>query len=229
MSHPTPQPGQRPADRRDRAPAPADRYDEGRVRASDAEREAVVERLRVASVEGRLTFEELTERTEAAYAAVTRAELEDVTRDLPALGAPGAERAPRQVLRRFTAILGDCEERLSGRIDEDLEALSVMGDVVLDLRAAQVPSGEVTINATAFLGDVRIIVPDGVRVALSGHAVLGDRRVLTREPGPGHRLPVVRVHAQAILGDVTVVDDEHAGGPVRRVVDSWRERRRTRD
>jgi hypothetical protein len=36
----------------------------------DAEREAVVERLRVATAEGRLTFGELTERTEAAYTAL---------------------------------------------------------------------------------------------------------------------------------------------------------------
>ena len=47
----------------------------GKVRASDAEREAVVERLRVATVEGRLTLSELTERTEAAYTATTRGEL----------------------------------------------------------------------------------------------------------------------------------------------------------
>jgi hypothetical protein len=39
----------------------------GKVRASDAEREAVVERLRVATAEGRLTFGELAERTEAAW------------------------------------------------------------------------------------------------------------------------------------------------------------------
>jgi len=46
-----------------------------KVRASDAEREAVVERLRVATAEGRLTFGALTERTKAAYTATTRGEL----------------------------------------------------------------------------------------------------------------------------------------------------------
>jgi hypothetical protein len=34
----------------------------GEVRASDAEREAAVERLRVATVEGRLTLSELTQQ-----------------------------------------------------------------------------------------------------------------------------------------------------------------------
>ena len=53
------------------------------VRASDSEREAAVERLRAASVEGRLTLGELTTRTEAAYSAQTRGELARITADLP--------------------------------------------------------------------------------------------------------------------------------------------------
>jgi hypothetical protein len=57
--------------------------DSGTVRASDDEREAVVERLRAASAEGRLTLEELTTRTEAAYGARTRGELVEITADPP--------------------------------------------------------------------------------------------------------------------------------------------------
>lgn len=190
------------------------------IRASDAEREAVVERLRIASIEGRLTFEELTERSEAAYAAVTRGELEDITADLPGLGAPGANPAPRQDRRRFSAVMGDCKERIVGRIDGPLEAMAIMGDVVLDLRGAQVPTGEISISATAVMGDVKIIVPDGVSVELSGHAFLGDRRVGVREPRPGAPVPVVRVTAHAVMGDVKIVDDEHHA-PLRRAIASW--------
>ena len=62
----------------------------GKVRASDAEREAVVERLRVATVEGRLTLGELTEGTEAAYTATTRSDLVPITADRPAVSdSPG--------------------------------------------------------------------------------------------------------------------------------------------
>lgn len=190
------------------------------VRASDAEREAVVERLRIASVEGRLTFEELTERSEAAYAAVTRGELDRITADLPGMGAPGANPAPRQEKRKFSAVMGDCKERIVGRIDGPLEAVAVMGDVELDLRGAQVPTGEIAVTATAVMGDVKIIVPDGVSVELSGHAFLGDRRVRVREPRPGARVPVVRVTAHAVMGDVKIVDDEHHA-PFRRAVASW--------
>ena len=45
------------------------------VRASDAERDATVNRLREVATEGRLTLEELTDRIEAAANAVTRSEL----------------------------------------------------------------------------------------------------------------------------------------------------------
>ncbi|MFB4314609.1 DUF1707 domain-containing protein [Actinomadura sp. 21ATH] len=197
------------------------------VRASDAERETVVERLRVASVEGRLTFEEMTERTEAAYLAVTRGDLDAITSDLPGMGAPGAEPAPLQVQRRFTAVMGDCKERIVGRVDQPLEVLSVMGDVVLDLRGAQVPSGEVSVTATAVMGDVKVIVPDGVLVEMTGHSILGDRRILVREAKPGLPVPVVRIQATAVMGDVKIVDDEHHA-PVRRALATWWEERRAR-
>jgi hypothetical protein len=53
------------------------------VRASDAERDRVVERLRRALSQGRLTLEEYDARVAAAYAAKTRGELSTLTRDLP--------------------------------------------------------------------------------------------------------------------------------------------------
>jgi len=59
------------------------------VRASDAERDQAAEILRAAYAEGRLTRAELDERTGAAYAAKTRADLHGLTSDLP--GAVPAE------------------------------------------------------------------------------------------------------------------------------------------
>lgn len=54
-----------------------------RLRVSDAEREAVADRLRVAAAEGRLTLDEADERQAAAYAARTREDLAGLTTDLP--------------------------------------------------------------------------------------------------------------------------------------------------
>src|SRR4051812_10449484 len=67
------------------------------LRASDAEREHTVAALRVAAGEGRLTVDELAERTDRAYSAQTRGELTRLVHDLPAppLPAPRPTRAPR--------------------------------------------------------------------------------------------------------------------------------------
>lgn len=54
------------------------------LRVSDAERDAVAERLRQATAEGRLTPEELEERLGRALGALTRGELDAVVADLPA-------------------------------------------------------------------------------------------------------------------------------------------------
>jgi hypothetical protein len=54
------------------------------LRASDAEREQTVVLLQRGFADGRLTLPELEERAGAAYAARTRAELGDLTADLPA-------------------------------------------------------------------------------------------------------------------------------------------------
>jgi hypothetical protein len=53
------------------------------LRVSDAERQAVARRLERAVRDGRLTVVEFDQRLQAAYAAQTRGELEDLTDDLP--------------------------------------------------------------------------------------------------------------------------------------------------
>ena len=58
------------------------------LRASHVDRDAVVEVLRIAAGDGRLTPAELDERLEAALTAKTYAELAVLTADLPAAGQP---------------------------------------------------------------------------------------------------------------------------------------------
>ena len=64
------------------------------LRASDADREQFVEALRQHHAEGRLTTEELAERTERAYAARTFGDLDALATDLPPLRPPTPRRAP---------------------------------------------------------------------------------------------------------------------------------------
>jgi hypothetical protein len=63
------------------------------LRASDADRERVVERLRRAQAEGRIDVFEFDERVAAAYAARTYADLEPLTADLPAERRDASARA----------------------------------------------------------------------------------------------------------------------------------------
>jgi Domain of unknown function (DUF1707) len=119
----------------------------GEVRASDAEREAIVEQLRVATVEGRLTLSELTERTEAAYMATTRGELVSITADLPAVsGSPAAPTLPTGQADRewVVAVMGDSKRQGRWRVERPLAAVAVMGDVVIDLRGAEYPGATST-------------------------------------------------------------------------------------
>src|SRR5262245_31536772 len=64
------------------------------LRASDADRQAVVERLQAACAEGRLDLAELDERTAGAYAAKTLGDLKPFTVDLPPPAPKSAVPAP---------------------------------------------------------------------------------------------------------------------------------------
>jgi hypothetical protein len=67
------------------------------VRASDADRQRVVDLLRTHTAEGRLTLDEFEERVGEALAAKTQAELRLVLRELPLPQRPAPSRpAPRQ-------------------------------------------------------------------------------------------------------------------------------------
>ena len=67
---------------------------QGRWRASHADREQVVDALKAAFVQGRLTADELDERAGQALAARTYADLAALTTDLPADPAPAPQPAP---------------------------------------------------------------------------------------------------------------------------------------
>jgi hypothetical protein len=70
------------------------------LRASDADRERIAERLRHAAAEGRILAEELEERLELAFTARTYGELDAVVADLP--GKSVAPR-PRSTMRTWVA------------------------------------------------------------------------------------------------------------------------------
>ena len=75
------------------------------LRASDADREQVTERLRRAAGEGRIVAEELEERLEAVFAARTYGELDAVVADLPGATVRRRERPRTPALSRPALIV----------------------------------------------------------------------------------------------------------------------------
>jgi hypothetical protein len=69
---------------------------DGGMRASDSDREKVVEVLGAAYTEGRLSLDEFDDRTNAAYAAKTWDQLRQLTGDLPSGVTPDGEPQPHQ-------------------------------------------------------------------------------------------------------------------------------------
>lgn len=67
----------------------------GGLRATDADRQRVIARLRGAAGEGAIDLDELEQRITAAYVARTVADLSTVTADLPATVAPPGAKAPK--------------------------------------------------------------------------------------------------------------------------------------
>ena len=75
------------------------------LRASDADRENVAERLRRAAGEGRIVAEELEERLEAVFSARTYGELDAVVADLPGTPARRRERPRALAVPRSPALI----------------------------------------------------------------------------------------------------------------------------
>lgn len=174
------------------------------LRASDAEREDVATRLREARVQGRLTLDEFSERLDLVYSAKTRAELEPLTRDLPADAVAEPARKPT---RWLVAFLGGSARSGRWRIEGKTRVVSIMGGTDIDLRTAEIPGSEVRLTCFAFMGGVHVTVPEGVEVDLSGFTLIGGRAVDVkgrRVPGT----PLVRVRAFAIMGGVAITTPE---------------------
>jgi hypothetical protein len=212
---PTTQPGPGQEVARSVPTGPPD--DPRRLRCSDTDRERVAEALRVAAGDGRLTLSELEDRLEQAYSATTYGDLQHLTSDLPAgpYPVPGLARPPVPyssgpasvpALRteRISAVLGD--EKRSGRweVPARIEVSVFLGSVKLDFTEAIVRHREVVVHGNVWLGDLTMIVPEGIDVRLEeGTSVLGERS--SKLSGPVTRGgPLYRVAGTVVLGEIKV-------------------------
>jgi hypothetical protein len=181
------------------------------MRVGDRERGEVDAVLRDALADGVLTLTEYDERARLCWAARTRPELDEVVRDLPGCAPAVAVARPGQATQRVLAVLSESDLEAPLLPGQDVQATAVMGTAEVDLRREDLPH-ELTVRATAVMGEVKVHVPPGTTVHLSGGAVMGERKARVGAPVPGG--PVVHVVANALMGTVKVDDRPRKGGLV---------------
>lgn len=200
-----------------------ERPDPAQLRISDADRHRVAEVLRRAAGEGRLELDELDERLEQTFAAKTYADLVPITIDLhqPAPGAHAPVPRPAAGLpaapghASSLAIMGDCKRRGAWQVPAHHSAFALMGSVLIDLRQATLSSHDTTINASAVMGEVKVVVPAHFNVVMDGTPIMGDyghgRDKVPADIGP--ESPTIRLKGISLMGSVTVTRLPPPGTP----------------
>ncbi|QKG26663.1 hypothetical protein ACTIVE_8316 [Actinomadura verrucosospora] len=182
------------------------------MRASDADRDQVADRLREALAEGRITPEEHAERIDAVYNAKTYADLDPLLADLP------SEQAPRPKVRlqkdeaplpppvrqssSLVAIFSGVSRKGRWLVEPTTNVSCVFGGADLDFRQAVLSQGEVTVNISCLFGGVEITVPPGVRVTNSAAMVFGGADLPDDVIDPD--APLIRLTGMVIFGGVNV-------------------------
>jgi hypothetical protein len=168
------------------------------ILATDAERDSALALLREASVDGRLTVEDLAERAELVHGARTREDLAAATTGLEHAPAP-----PTGDVDRQRAVLSSLRREGRWRLAPRTHFLSVLGSVTLDLRQAVLPGPDVEIETRAILGSVTVIVPAGVEVDVSGTGILSSEDLQVEGPAPAGA-PRIRIRHGGMLGSLSV-------------------------
>jgi hypothetical protein len=184
------------------------------LRASDADRERTAERLRLAASEGRLTFEELDERLDAAYAARTRDALRELLADVAEDGPGDDVAAPTPggaVVRPgeggtswLVAIMGGRERKGHWRLARRCTVVNLMGGSELDLNDVELAAPEVEITVLSIMGGGDIYVPEGLRVEVSELALMGGNDIDLGARRADRGGPLVRIRLLSIMGGVDV-------------------------
>jgi hypothetical protein len=171
-------------------------------RVSDDDRQRTAELLQRACGDGRLTLEEFSVRVGAAWAAETGAELARTAADL----APAPMVGTAQPVDRMVTVLSESKRRGRWRLrGEALRATTVLGNLELDLREVLTDAQVIQVTGSCWFSDVKVIVPEGVEVDLTGSNVLSSRELdlspVPRVPGT----PLVRVEMDLRCSSLKVI------------------------
>lgn len=182
----------------------------GDLRASHEDRDRIVELLRVAAGDGRLTADELDARLEVALVARTWGELAALTTDLPA--APGAQ--PKDIARI------DCRSghiRRDGRwiVPHRLEVRVSSGKVRLDFTEAVIAQPSLHIDADVHSGALAIVTKPGIVVDADDVEIRSGSVKVRPQRGP--EAPVtLRIEVSGTVGSGSIT-----ARPPRRTFWQW--------
>lgn len=199
---------------RSEAPAP------GQLRASHQDRDRVVEILRVAAGDGRLTSEELDERLEVALTARTFNELADLTRDLPAAGqAAGAGLPPQKEMVRIDCSSGSAKRDGRWVVPRRLEVRVASGSVKLDFTEAVITQPALAIDAEVRSGSLTLVTKPGI-VVDADEVTVRSGAVKVRAPWSSDAPVALRVALSGKVGSGSI-----SARPPRRSFWQWLLRR----
>lgn len=179
--------------------------DPSRLRVSHADRDRMVEILRDAAADGRLDTDELEERVERALTARTFADLEPLTEGLtvaaPTAPAPNAAALADGEAEQWSVIGQRFRREGAWLVPRIVELTMFGGSARLDYTVARLPEGgQSTLRLSTVGGRVRLTVPPGVAVDLSGLATMGGR---VRDRASRHAAPVAVTHVVIVTGSMT--------------------------
>jgi hypothetical protein len=172
---------------------PADPSSSSALRASDADRDRVIELLRTAVADGRLDPAEFDERLGAALAARTIGALAPLTTDL--IAAPGSDGAltllplagppakPAAELLTINERHGSVRRDGRWTLPHRLALHTAWCDVMLDLTSAVRSGPELVIELRVRGGDVELVLAPGMVVDANELAVRYTKLAISRDAG----------------------------------------------
>jgi len=189
------------------------------LRASHADRDRVVDVLRIAAGDGLLTSDELDERLEVALSARTLGELSALTADLPNVSA-GAE--AKDVVRIEQVHSGAIERVGRWVVPRRMELAVYWCDVTLDFTEAVITHDTLRIDLETAGKTLTLITRPGVVVDTDGLRLLHSKLKYRRAPADQDAPVTLRVElvGQKAHGRVVV-------RPPRRTFGQWLLRRPT--
>jgi hypothetical protein len=190
-------------------------------------REQKIEELSHHFANDDLSLDDLERRIERVYKAVSVADLDGITSDLrpsgllagppparsqPSLADPamvsrggGAYEVPHS---RLVAFMSSTRRMGRWAVPRDLDMFAMMSDNRLDLTSAALPAGGVvTLDVTAIMASIKIIVAPGMRVVNEMHSFMADVASGADELPSGLTSPdspVIRLVGTAIMSEIKV-------------------------